>query len=86
LQRTHISKSSYSIELNHLALLGDIVNEVVAKKIDLTEASTRVNALGQIPRPFGDLDVGICYTFVGAGLAIPNQLSWWDTLFSASTA
>jgi uncharacterized membrane protein YjjP (DUF1212 family) len=83
LQRTHISKSSYGIELNRLALLGDIVKEVVAKKIDLTEASTRMDALGQIPSPFGDLFVGICYPFVGAGLAILNQLSWWDTLFSA---
>ena len=83
LQRTHISKSSYSIELNRLALIGDIVNEVVEKKIDLTEASTRVDALGQIPSPFSDLYVGICYPFVGAGLAILNQLSWWDTLFSA---
>jgi uncharacterized membrane protein YjjP (DUF1212 family) len=82
LQRTHISKSSCSIELNRLALLGDIVNEVVAKKIDLFEASTRVDALGQIPSPFGDLYVGICYPFIGAGLAILNQLSWWDTLFS----
>jgi uncharacterized membrane protein YjjP (DUF1212 family) len=83
-QRTHISRSAYSIELNRLALLGDIVNEVVEKKSDLSEALVaRVDALDQIPSPFGDLYVGICYPFVGAGLAILNQLSWWDTLFSA---
>jgi uncharacterized membrane protein YjjP (DUF1212 family) len=52
-------------------------------KINIDQAVTNVEALSDVPCLYGDWLVGICYPFCGAGLAMLNQLGWWDILFSA---
>lgn len=82
-QKSHISSmEGTGIELNRLAEVGELVDQLEAGKVSLTEAYTRLEEIDTIAHPWGDVANAISY--VMAGVAFPVLLGggWWDVILS----
>ncbi len=83
-QRTHlVALPGTGLELNRLAHLGELVDEVVAGRVSIGEGTRRLHEIDRIPHPWGNLANAASYAFAGAGFAILMSGGWWDVLFSA---
>jgi len=83
-QRTHLSTMpGTGLELNRLARLGELVDDVVAGKISIPEGTARIDDIDKIPHPWGITANAASYAFAGMGFAMLMSGGWWDVLFSA---
>jgi uncharacterized membrane protein YjjP (DUF1212 family) len=83
-QRTHlVALPGTGLELNRLARVGELVDDVVAGQTSLAEATKRLDEIGKIAHPWGNLTTAASYTFAGAAFAVLLSGGWWDVLFSA---
>ena len=77
-----IATPAPNLDLDKLARLGDLLNEVEAGTVSLADASARFDAIDRIPPPWGGLASMIGYALVGLGLAPILGGGWPDTLYA----
>ena len=70
------------VNLDKLARLGDLLNECNGGTMSLTEASTRIDMIEQVPPPWGKFASMLGYALTGLGLAPLLGGGWFDTLFA----
>lgn len=70
-------------DLDKLARLGDLLNEVKAGTLSLTDASERLDAIDKVPPPWGSFASMLGYVLVGLGLAPLLGGGWADTVVAA---
>ena len=70
------------IDLDKLARLGDLLNEAETGTLSFKEAYVRIDAIDQIPPPWGKFASMMGYVLTGLGLAPLLGASWTDTLFA----
>jgi len=71
------------IDLDKLARLGDVLNEIKAGTLSLNDANSHIDAIDQIPPPWGKFASMLGYVFTGLGLAPLLGAGWVDTLLAA---
>ncbi|TDQ19026.1 uncharacterized membrane protein YjjP (DUF1212 family) [Algoriphagus boseongensis] len=72
-----------NIDLDKLARLGDVLNEINAGTLSLNDAAPRIDAIDQIPPPWGKFPSMLGYVFTGFGFALLLGAGWTDTLLAA---
>ena len=77
-----IATPAPDVNLDKLARLGDLLNECNAGTLSLTEASTRIDMIEQVPPPWGRFASMLGYALTGLGLAPLLGGGWADTLFA----
>lgn len=70
------------LDLSKLALVGELVDEIEAKKVSFAQASARLDEISKTKVPWGIAASALGYAFVGAGIAVLFSLTWWDLFFS----
>ncbi|RXP60929.1 hypothetical protein EC396_04550 [Lutibacter sp. HS1-25] len=70
-----------SIDLDKLARLGDVLNEIKAGYLSLNDAEPRIDAIDQIPPPWNNFASMLGYVFSGFGFALLLGAGWIDSLF-----
>jgi uncharacterized membrane protein YjjP (DUF1212 family) len=71
------------IDLDKLARLGDVLNEIKAGTLAISDANERIDAIDRIPPPWGKFASMLGYVFTGLGLAPLLGAGWVDTLLAA---
>ena len=71
------------MDLDKLARLGDVLNKIKAGTLSIKDADPRIDAIDQIPPPWGKFASMLGYLFVGFGLAPLLGAGWMDTLFAS---
>jgi len=71
------------IDLDKLARLGDVLNNIKAGTLSINDADARIDAIDQIPPPWGKFASMLGYVFTGLGLAPLLGAGWVDTLLAA---
>ena len=69
-----------NIDLDKLARLGELLNEIKEGHLSISDADARIDALDQIPPPWGKFASLLGYVFTGLGLAPLLGAGWTDTL------
>ena len=83
-QRIHVERMpGTGLELNRLANVGELVDDVEAGRVSLVEGTKRLDEIDKIPHPWGNLANAASYTFAGAAFAVLLSGGRWDVLFSA---
>jgi len=70
------------VDLDKLARLGDLLNELKAGNLSLADSPARLDAIDQVPPPWGRFASMLGYAFVGLGLAPLLGGGWFDTFFA----
>jgi len=70
------------VDLDKLARLGDLLNELKAGNLSLADSPARLDAIDQVPPPWGRFAGMLGYAFVGLGLAPLLGGGWFDTFFA----
>jgi uncharacterized membrane protein YjjP (DUF1212 family) len=70
------------IDLDKLARLGDVLNEIKAGTLAISDANEKIDAIDRIPPPWGKFASMLGYLFTGLGLAPLLGAGWIDTLFA----
>jgi uncharacterized membrane protein YjjP (DUF1212 family) len=70
------------IDLDKLARLGDVLNEIKAGNLSINDAEAHIDAIDQIPPPWGKFASMLGYVFTGLGLAPLLGAGWTDTFFA----
>ena len=68
-----------NIDLDKLARLGELLNEIKEGHLSISDADARIAALDQIPPPWGKFASLLGYVFTGFGLAPLLGAGWTDT-------
>ena len=71
------------MDLDKLARLGDVLNKIKAGTLSIKDADVHIDAIDQIPPPWGKFASMLGYLFVGFGLAPLLGAGWMDTLFAS---
>jgi uncharacterized membrane protein YjjP (DUF1212 family) len=82
-QRINLTSVSGGLDLTKLPMLDEIVDEIVAGNLSISEAESRMNEVDKAADPYGNLVVGLGYVALGAGIAGLFSGSWLDIIFSA---
>ena len=83
IQRVEVMTTpSPNIDLDKLARLGELLNEIDAGTVSISDAYTRIDAIDQIPPPWGTFASMLGYVLVGLGLAPLLGAGMTDTLFA----
>jgi uncharacterized membrane protein YjjP (DUF1212 family) len=69
-----------NIDLDKLARLGELLNEIKEGSLSIPDAYDRIDAIDQIPPPWGKFASMLGYVFTGLGLAPLLGAGWTDTL------
>ncbi len=69
------------VDLDKLARLGDLLNELKAGTMTLADCPDRLDAIDKVPPPWGKFASMLGYAFTGMGLAPLLGGGWFDTLF-----
>ncbi len=69
-------------DLDKLARLGDLLNEIDAGTLSINDADARIDAIDQVPPPWGKFMSMLGYVLTGLGLAPLLGAGWTDTLFA----
>jgi uncharacterized membrane protein YjjP (DUF1212 family) len=75
-----IAMQAPGVDLDKLARVGDLLNELEAGTLSLADASTRLDAIDLVPPPWGRFASMLGYALVGLGLAPLLGGGWSDTL------
>jgi uncharacterized membrane protein YjjP (DUF1212 family) len=71
------------MDLDKLARLGDVLNKIKAGTLSIKDADPLIDAIDEIPPPWGKFASMLGYLFVGFGLAPLLGAGWMDTLFAS---
>jgi len=83
IQRVEVmTTASPNIDLDKLARLGELLNEIDAGTVSISDAYARIDAIDQIPPPWGKFASMLGYVLVGLGLAPLLGAGLTDTLFA----
>ena len=77
-----IATPAPGVDLDKLARVGDLLNELEAGTLPLADASTSLDAIDLVPPPWGRLASMLGYALVGLGLAPILGGGWSDTLYA----
>ena len=81
-QRLELVKTpAPGVDLDKLARLGDLLNELKAGTLSLADCPARLDAIDQVPPPWGKFAGLLGYAFTGMGLTPLLGGGWFDTLF-----
>ena len=69
-----------TIDLDKLARLGELLNEIKEGSLSIPDAYARIDAIDQIPPPWGKFASMLGYVLTGLGLAPLLGAGWTDTL------
>ena len=69
-----------NIDLDKLARLGELLNEIKEGSLSIPDAYARIDAIDQVPPPWGKFASLLGYVFTGLGLAPLLGAGWTDTL------
>jgi uncharacterized membrane protein YjjP (DUF1212 family) len=78
-----IAMQAPGVDLDKLARVGDLLNELETGTLSLADASTRLDAIDLVPPPWGRFASTLGYALVGLGLAPLLGGGWSDTLVAA---
>jgi uncharacterized membrane protein YjjP (DUF1212 family) len=78
-----IAMQAPGVDLDKLARVGDLLNELETGTLSLADASTRLDAIDLVPPPWGRFASMLGYALVGLGLAPLLGGGWSDTLVAA---
>ena len=70
------------VDLDKLARLGDLLQDMQAGTLSLADSSARLDAIDKMPPPWGKLASMLGYALVGLGLAPLLGGGWVDTIFA----
>ncbi len=83
-QRTHIAPVPVGgYNMAKLSYVGELIDELVSGKFSLSEASDRLDEIGDLPDPWGVLSYALSFILVGAGFAGLMQGNLWDIAVSS---
>jgi uncharacterized membrane protein YjjP (DUF1212 family) len=68
-----------NIDLDKLARLGELLNEIKEGSLSIPDAYARIDAIDQVPPPWGKFASLLGYVFTGLGLAPLLGAGWTDT-------
>jgi uncharacterized membrane protein YjjP (DUF1212 family) len=77
-----IATPAPGVDLNKLARLGDLLQEVQAGTLSLADSAARLDAIDKAPPPWGKFASMLGYAFTGMGLAPLLGGGWADTIFA----
>ena len=77
-----IATPAPSVDLDKLARLGDLLQELQAGTLTLADSAARLDAIDKVPPPWGRFASMLGYAFTGLGLAPLLGGGWADTLFA----
>jgi uncharacterized membrane protein YjjP (DUF1212 family) len=69
-----------TIDLDKLARLGELLNEIKEGSLSIPDAYARIDAIDQVPPPWGKFASMLGYVLTGLGLAPLLGAGWTDTL------
>ncbi len=75
-----IATPAPGVDLDKLARLGDMLNELKAGTLSLADASASLDAIDRAPPPWGRLASMLGYVLVGLGLAPLLRGGWANTV------
>ncbi|MGV8125396.1 MAG: threonine/serine exporter ThrE family protein [Candidatus Xenobiia bacterium LiM19] len=82
---THlVSLTGSGFNLAKLAMVGELVSALEAKKISVVDAIERLDEIDMTPPPYGRAVVALGYALCGAGFAGFLKGSWWDIILSVA--
>ena len=81
-QRVEIISTPPGLDLDKLARLGEVVDQVKNDTLSLNKASGIIDEIDQLPDPWGKFASMLGYALTGLGLAPLLGGSWADTLFA----
>ncbi len=82
-QRLELVKTpAPGVDLDKLARLGDLLNELKAGTIALADSPAQLDAIDKMPPPWGRFASMLGYAFTGMGLAPLLGGGWSDTLYA----
>ena len=68
--------------LDKLARLGDLLSEIQAGNLTIADAEVRIDAIDEIPLPWGKFPTMLGYAFTGLGIAPLLGAGWTDTIIA----
>lgn len=68
------------LDLSKLALVGNLVDDIVAKNVTLADGKNRLDEIDKTPEPWGRVAMALGYIGLGAGLAVLFACSWLDVI------
>ena len=71
------------IDLDKLARLGELLNEIENGSLSMKDAYARIDAIDQVPVPWGKFASMLGYVLTGLGLAPLLGAGWVDTIVAA---
>jgi uncharacterized membrane protein YjjP (DUF1212 family) len=77
-----IATPAPGVDLDKLARLGDLLQELQAGTLTLADSAARLDAIDKVPPPWGRFASMLGYAFTGMGLAPLLGGGWADTLFA----
>ena len=82
-QKIHISAmNGTGTELNRLAKVGELINDLGNGKLSITEASTRLDEIDKLPHPWGNATTALSYVLCGVAFPVLMGGSWMDLILS----
>ena len=69
-------------DLDKLARLGDLLKEIEEGKVSITDAYERIDAIDQVPPPWGKFASMMGYALTGLGIAPLLGADWTDTILA----
>jgi uncharacterized membrane protein YjjP (DUF1212 family) len=77
-----VSAPPPGVDLDKLARLGELLQDMQAGTLSLADSSARLDAIDQVPAPWGKFASMLGYAFTGMGLAPLLGGGWADTIFA----
>ncbi len=77
-----IATPAPGVDLDKLARLGDLLQELQAGTLTLADSAVRLDAIDKVPPPWGRFASMLGYAFTGLGLAPLLGGGWADTIFA----
>ena len=82
-QKVHVSAmAGTGTELNRMAKVGELVNDLENSKLSLAEASARLDEIAKLPHPWGNFTSALSYVMVGVAFPVLLGGSWIDLILS----
>ncbi len=82
-QKIHISAmSGTGTELNRLAKVGELINDMENGKLSIAQASKRLDEIDKLAHPWGNVTTALSYVLVGVAFPVLLGGSWMDLILS----
>ena len=80
-QRIHITRTpDAGLNMAGLVQLGELVDRIETAEVSVEDGTTRLEAIGRSPAPFGPLAIAASFGLIGAGFAVLLSLAWPDII------